>query len=292
MTIMTTAQYLVFDVGGTTIKYGLLDDTLQLQATGQCPTLPNEAGHILKELLRLSLAFQADYPLQGIGVSTAGIVGVDGAIQYAGPTIPGYQGTPIQAKLEAATGLPVFVVNDVAAALLGEQLAGGAKNASSVYCVALGTGIGGAYLDHGKLLSGANGTANSVGYLLYDPATQTNYEQRAATLALEALVTPLGVSVPDAFAQARLGKAPFADIISHWAVAVAQGLAQIILLFDPEILLIGGAVSQQGDYLLTLLQNALTDFVPQGLCQTRLKVAELADKAQLYGAFAGIQAKR
>lgn len=133
---MTTAQYLVFDVGGTTIKYGLLDDTLQLQATGQCPTLPNEAGHILKELLRLSLAFQADYPLQGIGVSTAGIVGVDGAIQYAGPTIPGYQGTPIQAKLEAATGLPVFVVNDVAAALLGEQLAGGAKNASSVYCVA------------------------------------------------------------------------------------------------------------------------------------------------------------
>lgn len=90
------------------------------------------------------------YTLLGIGVSTAGIVGKNGEIQYAGPTIPGYIGTPIKKELEELSGLPVSVVNDVDAALLGERLAGGAKGSDNVYCIALGTGIGGAYFYEGN----------------------------------------------------------------------------------------------------------------------------------------------
>lgn len=283
-----TQKYLVFDIGGTTIKYALVDSDLHLTQQGKCGTEQNKAGHILKELKRISATFSVQETLQGIGVSTAGIVGKDGEIQYAGPTIPGYQGTPIQKELEAQFNLPVFVVNDVDAALLGEQFIGAAKSVEEVYCIALGTGIGGAYLSHGQLVSGAHGTANSIGYTLFDPKTQTKYEQRASTLTLEATVKAQGVSVIEAFELAKQNKAPFVQIIESWADEVAAGIAQVLLFFDPEVFLIGGAVSQQGQYLVDLLNRSLTQYLPVGLCRTELKVAELADKAQLYGAFAGL----
>lgn len=281
-------EYLVFDVGGTTIKYGLLSQDLKLHDCQRCSTEHNHNGHILAQLKRLSAAYQQNHELAGIGVSTAGIVGADGGIQYAGPTIADYQGTPIKAALKAQTQLPVSVVNDVDAALLGEQLAGSVQKADAVYCVALGTGIGGAYLNQGQLLNGAHATANSLGYTLFDVKTQTNYEQRASTLALEATLKPLKISVPEAFARARQGEAAYLNVIKAWAAQVAAGLAQIMLLFDPEVLLIGGAVSQQGDFFLTLLKQQLKPILPPNLCQTQLKVATLADKAQLYGAAAGL----
>ncbi|MFD0896329.1 ROK family protein [Loigolactobacillus binensis] len=283
---MSDQLYLTFDIGGTTIKYSLIDQQRQLSHGGRCPTEHNQGGHILQQLLKITADYQTQHELSGIGVSTAGIVGAAGQIQYAGPTIPGYQGTPIKAALEKQSGLPVLVVNDVDAALLGEQLAGAAQGKQTVYCVALGTGIGGAYLDHGQLLNGAHATANSLGYTLYDPATKTNYEQRASTLTLDHQLAQLGISVPAAFDRARRSEPPFVTLITDWATEVATGLANIILLFDPEILLIGGAVSQQGDFLLGLLNRALEPLLPPNLCKTELCVTQLADKAQLFGAVA------
>jgi len=283
-----TKQYLVFDIGGTSIKYGLMDTDLQLKHTGHCPTEYNQDGHILKMLVEISQRVAAKHELVGIGVSTAGIVGPDGAIQYAGPTITGYQGTPIKAELMRVTGLPVFVVNDVDACLLGEQLAGSARNARTAYCVALGTGIGGAYLEDGRLLNGAHGTANSIGYTLYDVTSHTNYEQRASTLTLDRELAQYQVSVKEAFERARQEEQPYLEIIDRWSATVAAGLAQIMLLFDPEVLVIGGAVSQQGEFLRNLLQTHIDELVPKNLCQTRLEGAALADKAQLYGAVSGL----
>ena len=281
---MPNKPLLAFDVGGTTIKYALLTPELTLEQTGSVPTNKNKDGQILKTLLELSQKFNHEYELAGIGISTAGIVASDGSIQYAGPTILDYQGTPIKARLEETTGLSVFVVNDVDAALLGEAVLGAAKNAKSAYCVALGTGIGGAYLANGQLTSGAHGTANSLGYTLFCPKTQTNFEQRASTLSLEAKLAPFNISVKEGFELATAGQEPYLSLLKAWAKEVAQGLSNILLLFDPEVLVIGGAVCQQKDYLLQLLNEQLALLLPPGLCQTKLKVATLADKAQLYGA--------
>lgn len=276
-------QFLAFDVGGTTIKYALVDDHLQITNSGKVTTKHNQDSFILKSLIDIAAEFQGNHKIDSIGVSTAGIVGEDGSILYAGPTIPNYQGTPIKEKLMAETGLPVFVVNDVDAALLGETIAGVAKNANTAYCVALGTGIGGAYLNHGKLNSGAHSFANSIGYILYDFKTKTYYEQRASTLALEDSLKEYGVSVIEAFEFAKAGKQPYVGIINAWAYQVAAGLAEVVLLFDPEILVIGGAVSQQGDFLLNLLREQMVKLIPSGLFQTTLKIAELTDQAQLFG---------
>src|SRR5699024_11856905 len=92
--------YLGFDVGGTTIKYGLIDSELNIIESSSCPTLENKDGHILKSLKKITEEMMNSYTLLGIGVSTAGIVGKNGEIQYAGPTIPGYIVTPIKKELE------------------------------------------------------------------------------------------------------------------------------------------------------------------------------------------------
>lgn len=280
---MDNKIFLAFDIGGTTIKYGIVDESLNVSDFGKVDTKHNKDGYILKALQKVTAEFQGKYELSGIGVSTAGIVS-EGSILFAGPTIPGYQGTKIQETLEKQTGLSVFVVNDVDAALLGEQLAGVAQNSDTTYCVALGTGIGGAFLKDGKLLSGTHAYANSIGYILYDEKTKTNYEQRASTLTLEHNLEKYQTSVIDAFEFAKQEKEPYLQVIEDWADEVARGLAEIVLLYDPEILVIGGAVSKQGQYLIDLLHRHMDSKIPDGLFKTELRIAKLTDKAQIYGA--------
>lgn len=224
------------------------------------------------------------YHVVGIGVSTAGIVDQTGTIRYAGPTISNYQGTAIKSTLETKTNLPVNVVNDVDAALLGELLAGSAKDTTSAYCIALGTGIGGAFAINGKLYSGAHNNANSIGYTRFQPQTDTYFEQRAATLTLDTELAKLNVSVKDGFNLAKNGRQPYLHIIENWINQIATGIADILLVLDPEVLIIGGAVAQQGNYLLKLLNRALTVYIPADLFQTDLKTSKLANDAQLLGA--------
>ena len=277
-------KFLAFDIGGTTIKYGLIDQQLELSHCSKVPTEHNKDGHIITSVLDITQKMLAQFDVLGIGVSTAGIVGDHGEIIYAGPTIPNYQGTQIKQQLSQLTRLPIFVVNDVDAALLGEVVAGVAKNCSSAYCVALGTGIGGAYYNGGKLFSGSHSFANSLGYTLYDQADDSNYEQLASTLTLEKNLQPYGIGVIDAFAQAKSGDTTCLKAIEDWAYQVARGLANIVLLYDPAKLVIGGAVSQQGDFLLDILRRQMQKLIPEGLFATELVTAKLTNQAQLLGA--------
>lgn len=280
---MNNKLFLAFDIGGTTIKYGIVDSELNVVDFNSTETKHNINGYILTKLQEITKEMQKKYQISGIGVSTAGIV-KSGKILYAGPTIPDYQGTDIKGALESQTGLDVFVVNDVDAALLGENLAGVSQDSDSTYCVALGTGIGGAYSNKNHLLSGSHAYANSIGYILYDDKTKTNYEQRASTLTLQHNLEKYDTGVIEAFEFAKLKKQPYLKIINDWAEEVSKGLANIVLLYDPDILVIGGAVSKQGDYLLELLHDHMSRMIPEGLFETKLKIAKLTDKAQIYGA--------
>ena len=93
-------------------------------------------------------------------------------------------------------------------------------------------------------------------------------------------------SVIDAFEKAKAGDERFKKIIEDWGDEVARGVAEIILLFDPELILLGGAVAKQGEYLVDLVERHLEEYVPKGLIQTQIKVSHLANKAQLLGGIA------
>lgn len=172
------------------------------------------------------------------------------------------------------------------AALLGEGWKGAAQNQDHVFFITLGTGIGGAYYHH-QLVDGFHHQANSIGYLLYNEETNTNYESRASTSALNQLIKNElgeGISAKTVFDRAKRGEEKCMSLIEFWSKEVASGLAQIIILTDPKCILIGGGISSQGDHLLKPIQKYVTQFLPNNFLKTELKIAQLYNNAALYGA--------
>lgn len=278
--------YLAFDVGGTTIKYALLDAQLHISQRHQISTEQNQDGHILKQLIKIAKATQAIVELSGIGVSTAGIVDEHGTIQYASGTIPGYIGTELGKQLHEYTGLLVSVINDVDAALMGELGLGIAKGCHNVYSLALGTGIGGACWLDGKLIHGAHRQANAIGY--YPNVDGTTYEQQAATVSLHDQLKIKGIDVPMLFAQARSGSSDALAILQTWASRVATGIVNVILTLDPALVIVGGAVAKQGKFLEELLTNAVIAQLPPNFLHTKIRVSQLSNDAQLVGAVVAV----
>ncbi|MGM7723479.1 ROK family protein [Metabacillus sp. Hm71] len=281
------ADYLAIDIGGTFIKYALLNDQMQLHGHRQIETKENINQAILKQVESIISHVADEVNISGVGISTAGIVDREkGEILYAGPTIKNYKGTAFKAYLSRKFHFPVHVENDVNAALMGELWLGAARNEKDVFCITLGTGIGGAYF-HQEIMDGCHHQANSVGYMLYDPVTKTNYEARASTAALNMIIEKelgKGLSAKDVFDRARLGEGRCMSIIESWCKEVARGLAQIILLIDPESILIGGGISRQGEFLLTKIQTQVEQFLPDHFLKTEIKIAQLYNDAALYGA--------
>ncbi|WP_367342298.1 ROK family protein [Limosilactobacillus sp.] len=279
-------NYLAFDVGGTSIKYALMDSDLNFLERGKALTNHNKNHAIITNLTTISADLAAKYDIAGIGVSTAGRVGQNGEIVFSGPTIQDYQGTQIKRVLEKESQLPVHVLNDVDAALRGEIFCGAGKLFRSIYCIALGTGIGGSfYIDH-HLVDGAHNLGNSVGYLDYDPADKSTFESHYSTLAFERQLSTENISVPDAFAKARQGNQHYLQLIDQWCDQIGKRMAQICLILDPEAFLIGGAVSQQGDFFTGRLAAATKKYMPDGMFHVQIKPAMLQDRSQLFGAVA------
>lgn len=279
-------EYIAIDIGGTFIKYALLNEKKQLTEVKQVPTNDNKNQAIVANVKEIVEEYTKNHPIKGIGISTAGIVQRDKSeIVYAGPTIPSYQGTNF-ADLLSSFELPVQVMNDVDAALLGEIWKSGMKHEQSIYCMTLGTGIGGAWYDNG-LVDGAHFQGNSLGYLLFDKETGTNFERRASTKALNetiAAVFKQETTAQTVFEDAKSGEEQSKRIISEWTEEVAEGIAQVILLIDPDTIIIGGGVSAQGSYLLQHIEGHLPKFLPDNFLKTTLKIAALQNNAALYGA--------
>lgn len=280
------SYYITIDIGGTFIKYGLLNEAEQIVHANKTRTPINQDQAIVKKVSKIVEDFFEKFAIKGIGISTAGIVNRSkGEIIYAGPTILDYKGTNFKDALRKFQ-VPVSVANDVDCALLGEMWRANIPPYEATYCLTLGTGIGGAFF-HGSLQSGSHLQGNSIGYLLYDPYTKTNYEMRAATTALNREITNgfgPGLSTIAFFERAKAGERKAVTILNNWAKEVAAGIAQIILLIDPKRIIIGGGISAQGDFLLQYIRQHVEDFLPENLLQTELVIAKEQNNASLYGA--------
>ena len=162
--------YICIDIGGTSIKYGVLDGTGEIFINGSITTKVTQTENFilldLKKLIKDILEQYVTYDIKGICVSSAGVVNPEkGEIVYSGPTIPGYTGTKIKEEIEKEFGIRCEVENDVNCAGLGEYWKGAGKGSKSMVCMTIGTGIGGSVILDGKLLNGIGYTAGEIGYM-------------------------------------------------------------------------------------------------------------------------------
>ncbi len=290
-------QTFVLDVGGTSIKFGMISADGALFDEGETPTHAEEGGKALLARI-VALVQERRGSFEAIGVSTCGQVNrSDGSIRYATDNVPGYTGTQIGRTLRETFGVPVAVENDVNAAALGEAKFGAAKGFDNFLCVTYGTGIGGAIVLDGKLYTGGHGSAGELGHMITHAGgkecTCGNhgcYEAYASTGALSRLAAERlggewnGRTLFDAL---RAGNAPVKTVVDDWCEEIAVGLGSLVHIFEPQAIVLGGGIMRE-PYVLQTLQARIPFLVMASFRDIVLVNASLGNHAGLYGAFAAV----
>ncbi|AYU54177.1 ROK family protein [Staphylococcus debuckii] len=278
------------DIGGTNIKAAVLNDELDFVEYVKIPTPDNKELLIVEEVHRLIADYIQQYALTSpfIGISSAGVIDSElGEVVYTGPTIQNFDGTNFYQALSDLSD-QIKIYNDVDAALLGE-LAFHHYEEENIFCLTLGTGIGGAFYNRKLgLYPGERHRANEIGYLLYRAEDDKTFEKRASTAALKELMHKwefeFESDVPRLFELAETGDTLAQDILNKWSTHVAEGIAQIQIMYDPGLILIGGGISAQGAALLKYIEPKVHDFLPPDYGVARLQTTQTENHAALFGA--------
>lgn len=285
-----TDYKVAIDIGGTDIKAAVLDNGLNFVDYQKIPTPNNTNEYIVDKVYDIVKHFQMTYKLSPlhVGISSAGVIDeTNGVVDYTGPTIPNFRGTNFP-KLLASLNADVKIYNDVNAALLGE-LYFHQYDVDNIFCLTLGTGIGGAFYNQTLgLYNGTRHRANEIGYLLYRSEDQLTFEQRASTTALKSLMKsksfPYSDDVPMLFKLADQDNELALDILNEWSFNVAEGLAQIQIMYDPGLILIGGGISAQDQTLLKYIVPKIQNFLPPEYGHAEIKTTHTKNHASLFGA--------
>ncbi len=238
-------KYLGLDIGGTNLKYSLYDDGMNELVSD---TVPSNARCGAQELLKTVFCVCDRHKFDCIGVSTAGVVAYDGSIEYANDNIPHYTGVRLKDVLSDRYGVPVYVLNDIAAGAYAET----SENRRDFYYMALGTGVGGMYVKDGVAQLGENRIAGQIGYLRGGFRNDI-IDNSASVFALEKYGGADGKSL---FLRAANGDLEANFAIEQWSREIMYVVGLIIGFFDPKEIVIGGAVSRQGEKLLSYLIGA------------------------------------
>ena len=294
-------QYLAIDIGGTSVKLGLVDETGGILAKAEeSVSFDGYKTPILDTVQTAIRDFLGshDVPkLEGIGVSATGqIDSRRGVVAGTCGNFPGWIGVDIKGTLECAFGLPVTVANDANCMLLGEVWAGAARGYTDVVGVTLGTGVGGGILTGGRLLEGARGLGGELGHFrlhALDGVACTCgaigcYERYAATTALVRGAQKMGLDAPDGrtiFEAAAAGDARTQAVLNHWINEIAQGLAGLVHIFNPQLILIGGGVSAQQKLLIEPIAAKVKASVMPAFAEgLEVRAAQLHNDAGMVGA--------
>ena len=274
--------YICIDIGGTSIKYGVLSEKGEIFIDGTVSAKVTEKENFIlsdvKKLIRNILDEYRNYEIEGICVSTAGVVNPEkGEIAYAGPTIPKYTGTKIKEELEKEFSISCEVENDVNCAGLGEYWKGAGKGSKSMVCLTIGTGIG--------YTAGEIGYMDVNGSYIQNIASSKYLVEKVQKEKVEKEGITDAITGVDIFELAKKGDeiciAGINEIISNLAV----GVRNIIYLLNPEVIVIGGGITAQKEYLEEKIRKEVNDgMISDMFRKTRIELAQQGNQAGLLGA--------
>lgn len=277
------APLIGLDLGGTKLLGVAIDpETSQITATNRVET-PVGGPAIIEavEGVVRSLSDEVGQRPRAVGIGAAGLVDRSGMLRF-GPNLPGAIDVDFAAELEPRLGVRIRVDNDATCGALAEQLVGSARDAHTAVVVALGTGIGGGLIMDGRIRRGANRMGGEFGHLLVDPGgplcgcgLRGCWEQHASGNALGRMAREAaaagdapsvlaagggevekltGIHVTTAAADGHPDAVALMDEFALW---VAVGLAGLVDICDPELVVIGGGLVECGDVLLDPVRRHL-----------------------------------
>ena len=283
-------KILVFDIGGTSIKYGICIDDV-LHNVKETPTNAKLGGrHIVETLISL-IKEQSDY--DAIGISTAGQVNSkEGYIIYANQNIPNYTGTKIKEELEALFHVPVTVENDVNAAAMGEAVYGAGKDYNQFLMLTYGTGVGGATVTDKQVYYGSSYSASEFGAIIThsDVRLAGNdyfdgcYEKYASTTGLVKMAMEYKPELDnERKIFENLDDPQVMNILDKWVDEIMLGLATLTHIYNPPCIILGGGIMVQ-PLIMEKITEKKSHFIMPSFAHVNLIPAALGNSAGLLGA--------
>lgn len=284
----------VFDIGGTSTKYGILEETKNTCAFRMQGEIDSDAKRlkgvgIQDTIIRLISSLQKDYPIDGIAISTAGIVDAQaGVILYANDNIPNYTGMQLKANFEAQFHIPCWVENDVNAAALGEASYGAGQNMQSMLMITIGTGIGGAMIMDKKVYRGYSGSAGEIGYMSVDNQVFQDIASTSSLVRQVELVTKeKGLNGRIIFARASRGDELCIQKIDEMCSFIVKGIHNCVCMMNPQMVVLGGGIMSQQAILAPIIDKYMKQYMQEEMrLHTQLAFAKLANQAGMMGAYA------
>ena len=270
------------DIGGTKILVVVADRRGKLLARKYIPTQADagpETGinRILQAIKQVCQ--QATIPsmdsLRGIGIAIAGLVDTPHGMLITSPHLPGWRNVPLKEQIETASGAQTFVINDAKAAALGEQKYGAGKGIKNQIYMTVSTGIGGGIIINGSLYTGKSGMAGEIGHMVIDTngprcdcgnngcleslasgtAVAREMSNRLANGESSIVRDMVSGRLREITAEivskaAEQGDILAQEIIHQAGVYLGVGFANLVNIFNPELMIIGGGLAKIGNRLL------------------------------------------
>lgn len=302
------------DIGGTTVKIGLIRNSGEIIEKWEIPTKRSEQGTEVIDDIWSSVVIRLEEnainleTLLGIGIGAPGFIDSENGYVFEAVNI-GWKDFNLTEYMSNKTGLPVYVENDANIAVLGENWLGAGDRASDVIAVTLGTGVGGGIIASGKIVNGDNGTAGEIGHITVEPngiqcncgrkgcletiASATGIARQAMKVIDEKPNSPLAqvykekqtITSKDVFDLAATGNEESIAIVNHTAEVIGLVLANLAVTLNPSKILIGGGVSKAGDAILQPINKYFTRYaLPRTREACELRIAELGNDAGIVGA--------
>lgn len=303
------------DLGGTNIVCGVVDEQYTIVAKAKCRTdLPRPAEDIVADMEKtvreaVTNAGLTMDDIASVGVGCPGTCNLEtGVVEYSNNLK--FENLPLRDMLKSRLNKEVYIENDANAAALGEALAGAARGAKSCVCITLGTGVGGGIIIDGKIYSGFNFAGAELGHTVivvdgeactcgrrgcweaYASATALIRQTRTAMAKHpESLLWKLAGSFENvngrtAFDAMRAGDPVGQQVVDTYIRYIGCGLVNMINIFQPEVLCIGGGICNEGETLLAPLREyiAAERYSRHSVRQTKLCRAMLGNDAGVIGA--------
>ncbi|RIQ18874.1 ROK family protein [Jiangella rhizosphaerae] len=304
------AAVLSLDIGGTKLAVGVVTPDGAVHGLIVEPTRRWEGPDaVIRRLFdvghRAVAAAGLDRPIDAVGISCGGPLDSSTGVLISPPHLPGWIDVPLGELTRQEFGVPAYLENDATAAALGEHRFGAARGVSTMIYLTISTGVGGGAVIDGRLHRGAAGNGGELGHLMVRPGGRlcscgrrgcleayvsgTNIAERAAEGLRAGAASSLRDADPltaaDVAAAARAGDAFAREIWAETTDVLGQALTDLVNVFEPELVVLGGGVTRAGAMLLDPVAEAVArDAMPPAAKAARVVLAGLGDVVCVVGA--------
>lgn len=309
---------LALDLGGTKIIAAAVLSTGEIISRKYSLTLADEGPRpVINRLSSAVAETMAQAKLKtpgiaGIGIAAAGIIDTNEGIVTTSPNLPGWRDVPLRDIIAERLGLTTYLINDASAAALGEHRFGAGKGVDNLIYLTVSTGIGGGIIIDGELYLGADGCAGEIGHMIIEThgpqcncgkfgclealasgSAMTKESVRRLNQGEKSYIIELvdgrleDITAETVSLAARKGDSLACDIVARAANYLGIGLANLVNIFNPELIVIGGGVSKMGNMLLAPTRKAVRELAFKLPARTaRIVRARLGSNAGIIGAAA------